>query len=249
MNISPFFKTKLKPTLKAHQGLLISILIHCLLFGLLLYFRPDYRSAIKEYIDVSVFDLKQEIKEEVEEHLLSAPKPVQELAQKIPSVAKMVAPQAKFNPSQNVDEGPVKEYIDHDDIGVGGIGKLPDEGSDEGSASGAVNGGGTLSDIARQKFDRELWEAYGSEISRRCLKHLHYPQQAQRNAWQGDVDVWIKVSSAGEFSFEVKKGSQYLVLDKQALEMVKKAAAEVALPEKYRGKQIQIIIPVEFRLR
>lgn len=161
----------------------------------------------------------------------------------------MVAPQAKFTPEPNKDDGPVKEYIDHDDIGVGGLGKLPDEGSSEGNTSGAVNGGGTLSDIAKQKFDKELWEAYGSEISRRCLNHLHYPQQALRNGWQGEVDVWVKISSTGEFSFEVKKGAQYLVLDKQALEMVKKAAAEVALPEKYRGKQIQIIIPVEFRLR
>ena len=228
---------------------MISILIHCYLFGLLLYLRPDYQSVIKEYIDVSVFDLKQEIKDEVQEHLLSAPKPLQELAQKIPSVAKMVAPQAKFTPSPNLDEGPLKEYIDHEDIGLGGIGKLPNEGSEEGNALGAVNGGGTLADIARQKSDRALWDEYGNEIRKRCMKRLHYPGQAAKNGWQGDVDVLIKIATSGEISFEVKQGSHYRILDQQAMDMVRQSAAEFPLPEKYRGKQIQIIIPVAFRIQ
>lgn len=241
---------KLKSLIKSRQGFVISILAHLSLFGMLLYLRPEYRLAIKEYIDVSVFDLKQEIKAEVQEHIAEAPKPIQKVAEKIPSVAKMVAPQAKFSPGNKADDdAPIKEYIDQDDIGVGGIGRLPDEGSHEGGVFGAVNGGGTLADLVKQKFDRELWDAYGSEIRRRCLSHLHYPTQAIKNGWQGDVDVWIKISANGELVFEVKKGSQYLLLDKQALEMVKLAAQEFPLPEKYRGKAIQIIIPVTFRLK
>ena len=239
-----------KSFIESRQGFLISALVHFSLFGVLLYLRPDYRMAIKEYIDVSVFDLKQEIKSEVQEHIDEAPKPIQEIAKKIPTVAKMVAPQARFDASNKTnDDGPIKEYIDNENIGLGGVGKLPDEGSESGSDSGAVNGGGTLADLAKQKFDRELWDMYGNEIRKRCLNHLHYPPQAIKNGWQGEADILIKISASGDITYEVVHGSKYLILDKQAMEMVRKAAAEFSLPEKYRGKQIQIIIPVAFVIK
>ena len=91
--------------------------------------------------------------------------------------------------------------------------------------------------------------AYGSLLGREIAKHKQYPKIAQMRGWQGEVTVDIQLDSSGNVqSSTIQKHSGYEALDKQALEMVKKASPFPAPPEALRGSSFNIQVPVTFRL-
>ena len=77
-----------------------------------------------------------------------------------------------------------------------------------------------------------------------AVRYKRYPRIALDNGWSGDVAVRIEVDANGAVSsIKVKTSSGHEVLDEQALEMFRKAAAEVPVPAALRGKAF----PVELR--
>jgi periplasmic protein TonB len=77
-----------------------------------------------------------------------------------------------------------------------------------------------------------------------AVRYKRYPRIALDNGWSGDVAVRIEVDANGAVSsIKVKTSSGHEVLDEQALEMFRKAAAEVPVPAALRGKAF----PVEVR--
>jgi protein TonB len=90
---------------------------------------------------------------------------------------------------------------------------------------------------------------YGSLLGREIAKHKQYPRVAQMRGWQGEVIVDIQLDKNGNLlSSTIQKPSSYDVLDKQALEMVKKAAPFPTPPDALRGSSFNILVPVSFRL-
>lgn len=90
---------------------------------------------------------------------------------------------------------------------------------------------------------------YGSLLGREIAKHKQYPRIAQMRGWQGEVLVDIQLDSNGNVqSSTIQKPSGYDVLDKQALEMVKKASPFPTPPDALRGSSFSILVPVSFRL-
>jgi protein TonB len=90
---------------------------------------------------------------------------------------------------------------------------------------------------------------YGSLLSREIAKHKQYPKIAQMRGWQGDVAVDIQIDGNGNvLSTKIHTSSGFESLDKQALEMVKKASPFPMPPAALRAKPFNVLVPVSFRL-
>lgn len=90
---------------------------------------------------------------------------------------------------------------------------------------------------------------YGSLLGREIAKHKQYPKVAQIRGWQGEATVELQIDGSGNMlSSKIHDSSGYEVLDKQALEMVKKASPFPSPPDALRGRTFNILVPVSFRL-
>lgn len=98
------------------------------------------------------------------------------------------------------------------------------------------------------EVDNALGE-YGSLLGRAIAKHKQYPRIAQMRGWQGDVILNLKIDGNGKvISAGVQQSSGYEALDKQALEMARKAAPFPAPPQALRNRTFNIVVPVSFKL-
>ena len=93
----------------------------------------------------------------------------------------------------------------------------------------------------RESYGNTLWGAIG--------KHKQYPRIAQMRGWQGEAIVELQLDGNGKLkSKKIIQSSGYDALDKQALEMVEKAAPFPAPPEALRGSNFSIKVPIPFKL-
>jgi len=90
---------------------------------------------------------------------------------------------------------------------------------------------------------------YGDLLGRAIAKHKQYPRIAQTRGWEGEVLLDLKLDGNGKvLSASISKGSGYDALDKQALEMVRKASPFPPPPEALRNRTFNITVPVSFKL-
>jgi periplasmic protein TonB len=90
---------------------------------------------------------------------------------------------------------------------------------------------------------------YVSTLDRAINKYKSYPKIAQMRGWQGKVLLNLKLDGDGNMlSADVKESSGYESLDKQALEIVRKASPFAQPPEALRGRSFNITIPITFKL-
>ena len=83
--------------------------------------------------------------------------------------------------------------------------------------------------------------AYGNLLGRAIAKHKQYPRIAQTRGWEGDVLLDLKLDGNGKvLSATIRQGSGYEALDKQALEMVRKASPFPAPPEALRNRTFNV---------
>lgn len=102
--------------------------------------------------------------------------------------------------------------------------------------------------VNQEDFDNSR-NQYGSLLSREIAKHKQYPKIAQMRGWQGDVAVDILIDGNGNvLSSKIHTSSGFEALDKQALEMVKKASPFPLPPVALRAKPFNVLVPVSFRL-
>lgn len=104
-------------------------------------------------------------------------------------------------------------------------------------------------EINQVDVDNALGE-YGSLLGRAIAKHKQYPRIAQMRGYQGDVLLDLKLDGNGNvLSAKIKESSSYESLDKQALEMVRKASPFPAPPAALRNRTFNITVPVSFKLQ
>lgn len=90
---------------------------------------------------------------------------------------------------------------------------------------------------------------YGNLLARAIARHKQYPRIAQMRGWQGETLVELQIDGNGKvLSSKIHTSSSYEVLDKQALEMVKRASPFPAPPETLRGLTFSLLVPISFRL-
>ncbi len=89
---------------------------------------------------------------------------------------------------------------------------------------------------------------YGSALSREIAKHINYPGIAKMRGWQGVVEIDFQLDGNGKIlSQKIHTSSGFEVLDKQALEMVKKSNFPIP-PEVLKSSAFNVTVPVSFRL-
>lgn len=81
-------------------------------------------------------------------------------------------------------------------------------------------------------------EQYRLNIIDVARGHNLYPPLARENNWEGRVLVRMVIGADGKVSLAVKQGSGHPVLDRQALEMFRRAQAAVPLPAALRGREL-----------
>lgn len=90
---------------------------------------------------------------------------------------------------------------------------------------------------------------YGSQLAREFAKHKQYPGVARTRGWQGTTRVQLEIDTVGKvIATSISESSGYDVLDRQALEMVKKASPLPLPPEVLRERAFTILVPVVFRI-
>ena len=90
-------------------------------------------------------------------------------------------------------------------------------------------------------YNNALWGKIG--------KYKQYPKIAQMRGWQGEVIVELLLDGNGKLkSKKIITSSGYEVLDKQALEMIDKAAPFPSPPEALRASSFSITVPIPFKL-
>lgn len=90
---------------------------------------------------------------------------------------------------------------------------------------------------------------YGSLLSREFAKHKQYPRVAQMRGWQGTTRIELQIDASGSvIASIIAESSGFEILDKQALEMVRKASPLPLPPAALRGRDFTIVVPVAFKL-
>ena len=92
-------------------------------------------------------------------------------------------------------------------------------------------------------------EKYRLQLIAVAPRYKHYPLSARRNDWRGVVALRLVVAPSGQVaSLVITKTSGHEVLDRQAQEMFRSAAADVPVPPVLRGKQFAVDVAVDYYL-
>jgi protein TonB len=92
-------------------------------------------------------------------------------------------------------------------------------------------------------------EQYRLQILDVARGHNTYPPLARENNWEGQVLVRMEIAADGRVSLAVEKSSGHPVLDRQAMEMFKRAQAQVRLPVSLRGKVLSFELRAIYNLK
>ena len=94
--------------------------------------------------------------------------------------------------------------------------------------------------------------ALETEISRKVglqMKEADYPEEARRWTWRGITLVHVLVGKDGVMrEISVGKTSGFRILDEQALRVVRRVSAPSWIPDRLRGRDIPVLVPIGFVL-
>ncbi len=90
---------------------------------------------------------------------------------------------------------------------------------------------------------------YRLSLAREARRFKRYPAVAREKSWEGVVVLTIHASAGAAVpAVSIGQGSGHQELDVQAVEMMENAMRLATVPEKLRGKQFAISLPIHYRL-
>jgi protein TonB len=118
-------------------------------------------------------------------------------------------------------------------------------------AGGAGSGEPTLAPHPGEEvLDLGSLAQYRLALIGAAKRHRLYPEHAIERGWQGRVTVRLAFGADGALAEAlVSRSSGHGSLDRQAVEMLRKAAALTPLPPALRSREFSIEVPVLFELR
>jgi protein TonB len=112
----------------------------------------------------------------------------------------------------------------------------------------AVAGGEAVA-AAQAGIDADGVRAYRIELARGARAHKRYPSLARERGWSGTAEVRIDVSGEGRpRRVALARSSGHDLLDREAVDMLARAAADTAVPDALRGQTFAVRLPVVFDL-
>jgi len=86
-------------------------------------------------------------------------------------------------------------------------------------------------------------------LAREALRFKRYPAIAREESWAGVVVLTIHAAAGAAVpAVSISQSSGHQVLDAQAVEMMENASRLALMPERLRGKQFAISLPIHYRL-
>jgi len=90
---------------------------------------------------------------------------------------------------------------------------------------------------------------YRLNLAREARRFKRYPAVARENLWAGVVVLTIRaVAGTAVPAVSISQSSGHQVLDAQAVEMMENASRLASMPDRLRGKQFVISLPIHYRL-
>ena len=100
--------------------------------------------------------------------------------------------------------------------------------------------------------EQQALHALETEISRKVglqMKETDYPEEARRWTWSGIALVHVVVSKDGVMrQISVGRTSGFRILDEQAVRLVSRVTAPSWIPDRLRGREIAVLVPIGFIL-
>ena len=97
--------------------------------------------------------------------------------------------------------------------------------------------------------DPALLERYGRSLSSALARQQQYPRIAAMRGWEGEVQLSVTIARKGNIvATQVVHSSGFDVLDQNAVQLVTSAAPLPRPPETLQNREIQIIVPVHYKL-
>ena len=100
--------------------------------------------------------------------------------------------------------------------------------------------------------EAQALHALETEISRKVglqMKEADYPDEARRWTWRGITLVHVLVSKDGVMrEISVGRTSGFRILDEQAIRVVSRVSAPSWIPDRLRGRDIPVLVPIGFVL-
>lgn len=116
------------------------------------------------------------------------------------------------------------------------------------AALGAASAAAALAPEA-EGLDADGIRAYRMGLARGARAHKRYPGIAQERGWAGTAEVRIAVSREGRpRQILLERSSGHEVLDREAVDMMSRAAVSAPVPESLRGREFAVSLPVQFDL-
>ena len=79
--------------------------------------------------------------------------------------------------------------------------------------------------------------------------YKRYPAIAMEKGWHGRVDVHMVIGANGMLAgASIKASSGHVILDNQAIDMLRKGKTTVQIPASLRGREFSLDVPVIFKL-
>ncbi len=102
---------------------------------------------------------------------------------------------------------------------------------------------------AEEPLDPALLERYGRSLSSALARQQQYPRIAAMRGWEGEVQLRVTIARKGNIvATQVVHSSGFDVLDQNAVQLVTNAAPLPRPPETLQNREIQIIVPVHYKL-
>lgn len=117
------------------------------------------------------------------------------------------------------------------------------------SAAPAQVAAGEVYGAAREGLDADGVRAYRIDLARGARAHKRYPPQARERGWAGTAEVRIDVAGEGApRRVALARSSGHDLLDRVAVDMLARAAADTRVPDALRGRAFAVSLPVVFDL-
>lgn len=118
-------------------------------------------------------------------------------------------------------------------------------------AASAPGGGSGASPAASPgeaaSLDADGIRAYRIMLAREAKAYRNYPALARERGWTGTAEVSVDITRDGRARhILLARSSGHDVLDREAVQMMSRAAASAALPDSLRGREFAVRLPVVF---
>jgi protein TonB len=98
--------------------------------------------------------------------------------------------------------------------------------------------------------DEDLVARYRLQLIGAARRYKRYPRAAMDNQWEGAAEVAMVIGANGRIlEMTVSRSSGHEVLDRQAIDMFRKAKPLVPIPAALRGRAFRITLKAIYSLR